>query len=149
MSNRIPLIITSKDRAQQLQLLLRSLEMNADSLFEPIILWKASTQLFAHGYEKLIKKYRRNITLPKPKFMEEYNFRKDYMEIVNHAYSSLICGAVDDDIFYRKFEDVGDIYKLLSDKSMFAYSLRLGMMVVRASGRGNRLVILRWDTPSR
>ncbi len=57
MIRKLDALIFTKDRACQLDLLLRSMEKNCP-LFNYIIICKSSTYDYSKGYEKVMKKYK-------------------------------------------------------------------------------------------
>ncbi len=67
-------IVFSKDRAAQLDLLLKSISKNAKDVFQLKVIYASSEISFEKGYEKLIDKH------PEVKWMKEStNFKNDVM----------------------------------------------------------------------
>lgn len=113
--------IFSRDRAAQLDLLLRSITSNAPNLFDGInVIWKASDQRMERAYE-IIAKEHTEICL----FKEQLNFRKQVQGLLSWSrdYACFLC---DDDIFYREIpeQSIEDMLKLNTD--VLGFSLRLG-----------------------
>jgi hypothetical protein len=113
-------IIFSKDRACQLDTLLRSMK---DYLSAPnssiFILFKSTSAKFREGYDRLRKK---NI-LDSIKWVEEKAFKPDLLEIMNTiSDDSSIMFLVDDIIFYRPIQ-IDKVIPLLGNRHLFA-SLR-------------------------
>lgn len=110
MRTEITTIIFSKDRACQLELLLRNLNMPATILFthEPE---------FQKGYEKLMKMY------PNFKFVKENNFKKQIIKLIGDSeYVMFLC---DDDIMLEHFNEDCPEFKLFKmDEEIICLSLR-------------------------
>lgn len=116
----IPLFIPSKDRAAQLDLLLRSIEKNCP-IFNPYIIYQSSSQEFEAGYQKL------NVELIKEQLplIEEF---KAFL-LANQQLGKKLFGiATDDCVIYRKFEhNAKFIEEQFEDEDLFCFSLRLGL----------------------
>ena len=107
--NEITTIIFSKNRACQLELLLRNLNM-------PAIVLYAYDAEFKTGYEKLIKLY------PSIKFIEEYNFKQQTLENLGE-YTMFLC---DDDIMIEHFdEDCSEFIEFKRNSDILCLSLRM------------------------
>ena len=77
-------IVFSKDRAAQLDLLLKSIEKNGKDVFQIKVIYASSEISFEKGYEKLIDKY------PEVKWMKESaNFKNDVMSAIENTESEL------------------------------------------------------------
>ena len=88
----IDAIVFSKDRAAQLDLLLQSLHINGEGIFnEPLILYRASDADYAQAYTHLDGAH----------FQEETKLKFDVMEAVRNC-GPLFCFLVDDQIMWRK-----------------------------------------------
>jgi len=115
-------IVFSKDRAAQLDLLIRSIKKNSDSVFDLKVLFTYSNEKFKEGYDKLQTIY------PEIKWIKESNnFKQDVateLENTEHRYS---CFFTDDDILYREVTEEDMISKLEEDAKAFCFSTRLGM----------------------
>lgn len=118
MSN---LLIFSKDRPPQLNLLLDSIETNCKQLFPKIkVLYKASDSKFKKGYNKCISLFD-NI-----EFVEEKNFYKDTLDLLNTE-EKLSIFMTDDDIVYRQTSILEeDIEDLFYNHGVASFSMRLG-----------------------
>lgn len=116
----ISTIISSKDRACQLDFLLTSLRQNDAGIFDIHILYEHSDDRFEEAYQKLIQKY------PLLNWIKETNFEKDTHSLVEDA-GELICFFVDDNILYKKigvdYDTVRDFFR---EEDIFCLSLRLG-----------------------
>jgi len=107
--NEITTIIFSKNRACQLELLLRNLSMSS------IVLYTHDKE-FERGYEKLIKMY------PSVKFIKEINFKKQLIENIGE-YTMFLC---DDDIMIEHFsEDCSEFIEFKQNQDILCLSLRL------------------------
>jgi hypothetical protein len=112
----IDCLIFSKDRACQLDLLLRSINDNFSDL-SPFVLYKSSSPAFQKGYTKLIKAY------PKVNFVTENNFMGDVKTIVDSFTNKRSLCLVDDSVIINQFEP--NTLSILNDASVHAISLRL------------------------
>lgn len=120
-------LIFSKDRAAQLDLLLRSIEKNTIDLFSSIVvLYTYSNEEYKEGYERLIS----NLRGYRPLFVKEEDFRQDTLDFCeNTKYVSLL---TDDTVFFRPFEfDFSNelVLKFLNEVNS-VFSLRLGYNTV-------------------
>lgn len=84
-------IIFSKNRACQLELLLRSLNI-------PVIVQYTYDADFKAGYDKVIEMY------PSVKFVRENNFREQLIELVSSGLENVMF-LVDDDVMIRPFSE--------------------------------------------
>ena len=113
------LIIFSKNRACQLNLLLDSLRYNTISLFDKIhVLYKSDSD-YLSGYEKLFKKY------PKINFHSETDFKTDLLSLIDDEIEATTF-MVDDAVLYRRImaRKVDIIRPVVKNEAIF--SLRLG-----------------------
>lgn len=123
-------IIFSKDRACQLDLLLRSIEKNCPNLFNEIkVLYTWSSEEYAQGYDKLFKQDKLNV-----EFYVEHNtpapteFRNQTLELV--ADSDFVSLFTDDTVFHRPFEFKGELIDRFLSEIKSVFSLRLGYNTV-------------------
>lgn len=116
-------IIFSRDRAAQLDLLLRSIKKNfAPKFFYHIdVLWTASDKDFKQGYKKCKIEHKGFA-----QFWEERNFQYQVTDLVCRG-SRSICFFCDDDIVYRPFTQKNPDYFLLKHADVISVSLRLGL----------------------
>jgi len=110
----IQLIIPSKDRACQLDLLLRSLDNLLNIEFHVNVIWKASSKEFQEGYEKLFDNF--------VSFFKEENFREDVLDLCK---GNLCCIMCDDNVIYRTIE-----HGLPQINPGKVFSLRLGLNTI-------------------
>lgn len=120
-------VIYSKDRAMQLDLLLRtyvdhnkSCAENEDNI---TVIYKATNEEFAKGYNELAAFYA---ILPEIKFVKESDFRQDTLNAINVEYKYTMF-LMDDIIVYNKFSFEDEPFKLLEKypDGILAVSLRL------------------------
>jgi hypothetical protein len=114
------LIIFSKNRACQLNLLLDSLKMNAPLLFDKIsVLYKSDNEDYLLGYQKIFDKY------PSVYFFNENNFRRDLFKLIDDEIEATTF-MVDDAVFYNQIlaRKIDIIRPVVKDNYIF--SLRLG-----------------------
>lgn len=113
--------IFSKDRACQLDLLLRSIKLLWKNWNNNIInvLWTASNKRFEEGYSKLISEHT-NIS-----FKKETNFKKDLISLfdLQKSYSIFF---VDDQVFKEPFSlNCSEFSNFKNNEDIMALSLRL------------------------
>jgi hypothetical protein len=121
----IDILIWSKDRACQLDLLLRSLFKNLPNFHtcHIYILYKASNDKFQQGYDIISKKY--DVVL-----IKENDFYTDTMFVLNNG-SSHIMFLADDNVFYKHNELSSDrAVGLIENNGVCCVSLRLGLNTV-------------------
>lgn len=95
----VDVLIFSKDRAAQLDLLLRSIERHAPDLYSTItVLCVASSVEYEHGYDACVEEHSGVMFLGQSDF--EANVRDWLRTVTTHCCSFL----VDDDVFYRDAE---------------------------------------------
>lgn len=114
------LIIFSKNRACQLNLLLDSLKANAPLLFDKIhVLYKTENEDYSNGYNKLIEKYN------SINYLKETDFRKDLFKLIDDDIEATTL-MVDDAVIFRTiFARKIDIIEPVVD-DFIIFSLRLG-----------------------
>lgn len=116
----IRLIVYSRDRAAQLSLFLRSIELYAPNTFNISIIWNYSSDFFQKGYEKLIQSTD-NITWCYQK--EKSEFKKFTLYCVEEF--EHICFSTDDEVVFQTINR----QKLFDNLPKFdnhIFSLRLG-----------------------
>lgn len=116
----IDCLIFSKDRACQLDLLLRSIHDNFAELSCIYILYTASNYDFNTGYELLIKKF------PKLNWVRETDLVADIKNIITSFKEEFSLTLVDDEVVIRNqpIQPMLDI--MHSDNSIHCASLRVG-----------------------
>lgn len=110
------LLIFSKNRACQLDSLLRSMRDNfSGSSNKVFILYKATDKLFADGYQKLIAKR----ILDNIEWIEETSFKADILEVLRKLpQESYLMFLVDDNVFYLPF-DISQIAPFFGKRHLF------------------------------
>ncbi len=113
-------LIFSKDRACQLELLLRSIKENFEEVVNEnvYILYKYSNDQFKVGYDKLKEMYDYNWVL-------ETNFKEDVLNIANSFKCEYCVAFVDDEIVINDFSIDDSITLLNSNKNIHCISLRM------------------------
>ncbi len=92
---RIDALIFSKDRACQLDLLLRSIAHYAPTLYCSVdVLWTASTRAYGDGYRRCFSEHL------EADFALEHDFEAQVRQWLDRA-GLLLSFLVDDDVFYR------------------------------------------------
>ena len=114
----IDIIIWSKNRAAQLDLLLRSIRDNFKDAGTIFVLYHATTEEFVQGYEKLISENKGQIV-----YIRQSSFDSDIKLILDKMFSQYILGISDDNVFIKPV-NMPDDFKLEDDET--AFSLRLG-----------------------
>ena len=119
----INIIIFSKDRACQLEALLRSMQEYFHYPYIAYILYDASSAEYERGYERLIPSY------PEIIWIRQSNFKADFLSLlhdtVNKAYPYLMF-LVDDILFVREFTGTDLLDRFAADQDILAVSLRMG-----------------------
>jgi len=113
----ISVTVVSKNRAMQLEALLRSMRRFALDLWPPTVIYTSSTSDYSRGYEILQAEYICNWIRQGP------DFKKDILSAVDQN-KLFACWFVDDDIFYRSLPDFKA--RLFESGSGYAYAPRLG-----------------------
>lgn len=121
---QVQVIIFSKDRASQLDLLLRSIRKYVRFEHQIKVLYTYSNDDFKKGYHKL-KCYWQNVT-----FVKEQDFKKDLIANLDTVFSHVMF-LVDDDVFVADV-NAGDtpIYGLSSIPEVLTVSLRFGKNIL-------------------
>ena len=121
------LLIWSKDRACQLDLLLQSLPAGLFNL--AYVVYKTSTKEYQDGYCKLLdQNFDTNLEL-KP----ETDFQKDTTEFIRHTANAgnMLCVSTDDTVFFADCPISSErICNLLEDKRTATFSFRYGFNTI-------------------
>lgn len=135
----ITTVIPSKNRAAQLDLLIRSLNVNfCDTNI--IVLYKVDNQKHQDGYDILINKY------PNVIFIKENDdpIRLQILKIINNINKGYINFCTDDTVFYRAINlNTTELLNLISD-DVCAFIPRLGLNTIvqnYTSGEMQRVLI--------
>jgi len=107
-------LIFSKNRAMQLDALLRSMEENFDYCVVVFVLYTATNKEHQDGYDKLISDKR-------AVFIKQTDFKKNTEDIIREF--GHVCILCDDDIYYKRVKNKPKI------KHHETYSVRLGSNV--------------------
>jgi hypothetical protein len=142
-------VIFSKDRAMQLDLLLRSIHDNAAEIKSIYILYKATTPAFKKAYNKL-KEYHKHSLIKE--WIEEVDFFRDFLRLIQRYHNYYFLALADDDVVIRpKCLDI--ITKRIENKVACA-SLRLHIGIKYCYTQNiyislpefiEKNVIIRWD----
>lgn len=118
----VSLIVYSKDRAMQMDLLLSSIKKYCGDLFsEIIVLYTTSYQALEVGYEKFGR------TWPEVRLVREVSFQSDVMSIIGNMKNNLVCVLSDDCIFYRDIADkLNEIMEAMNNPAVYSFILGLG-----------------------
>ncbi|MBL4707511.1 MAG: hypothetical protein JKY48_03615 [Flavobacteriales bacterium] len=113
------IVIFSKDRAMQLDALLRSYFHFCKNTIPVYILYHASAEEFKNGYKELISSYKdKNV-----EFNEEQSFRNDLVRVFDRISASKILFLVDDLVFKNPL-DLNTFTSI--DTKKYVASLRMG-----------------------
>lgn len=113
-------IVVSKDRAAQLDLLLRSVTCHADHLIDSLaVIWDASDTEFEQAYTICEEEH------PSVDFYQEDHFANDLTWQVEHA-DDHVMFLTDDSWFYREAPYLDPCAVLSSEPDVICFSLRLG-----------------------
>lgn len=124
----IHLIIFSKDRACQLDLLLRSIKRNCPDTFITTILYTYSNQDFKLGYANLFLRRKEFGPLFSNKFwfIEERNFQDDIKNLIEEKSFEWVALSTDDTVIYRQMPDFWT-WKNKLTPDICTFSLRYGL----------------------
>lgn len=114
----IKTIIFSKNRAAQLDLLLRSIKDNFSMIYDISILYKSTSQCFTEGYDKVKSKF------PDLDWVEETDFVHDYKTILNDIISPYTLILVDDEVVVDDCM-VDNALSEMVNKNLHCISLRM------------------------
>ncbi|RLI59814.1 MAG: hypothetical protein DRO67_09560 [Candidatus Asgardarchaeum californiense] len=121
----INVVIFSKDRACQLDALLRSLYEHLKIDYDVVVLFDYSNKEYSLGYEKIMTRY------PNISFVKETNFYEDTLRIsLDEKYVSFLW-LVDDCIMKNDFTYDSILRRFLEDDTVGVYNLRLTPTVTR------------------
>jgi hypothetical protein len=120
------ILVFSKDRACQLDLLLTSIEERGSSFGNVSVIYRSSDQKFSDAYDKC-KSAHASVN-----FIEEVNFQNQVKSWLNDSKrSSTVMLSVDDDVLrdYVNFEEVSQI--LVNNPQIICYSPKLGLQLTQ------------------
>ena len=125
----LSIVIFSKDRAAQLDLCLKSIYKNLESLSQQWrieVIYTASSEEFEKGYDSL--KYDWDYSWLYFHQESVYGGFKQALETTTKEWGEYVLFFTDDDIVYRKFEHDFDFLSnaFEQNKELFCISLRLG-----------------------
>ena len=120
----ISAVVFSKNRAAQLHLALHSIKKNFPDISDISVLYTYTDDEFKQGYEIAQEHFP---SMDRVSWVEESQFKKDTMDILEKA-NSHMCFFTDDDIVYRKVFDSAEKICSVFDEypDLFTVSLRLG-----------------------
>ena len=116
---KIDIIIPSKNRACQLQLLLRSIEKYFKNVGKIFIIYKATDGSFQKGYDKLMG-LNPNLTI---EWIPEGNFGEQYKDVLTNRMKTDYFLGISDDCVFLEDTYIPDNYKTPDDTAHL--SLRL------------------------
>lgn len=116
------ILIFSKDRACQLDLLLSSLKEEVKNFSSITVLFLSSNEFFDNAY-KICKKEH-----PEVRFEQEFNFKQQVVSWINDSSRAYASMMLVDDIVFKEELDLNEIAGLLTNnKHILCYSPRLGL----------------------
>lgn len=121
----IKLIIYSRDRAAQLDLLLRSIKQYAGNIFSTDIIWNYSDRRYEEGYEKIIAEN------PDSVFYYQYTkeeFRDITLDILD-CNEEHVCFSTDDEVIVKPIDKL-KLFNNLPKFDNHIFSLRLGFNTI-------------------
>jgi len=123
-------LILSKDRACQLELLIRSISRKCKNLFDIKVIYEHSNHSFELGYNKLKEdlyyKNRFGLDFPIRWYeRENENLSEDILSSLNH-HRDLTCILNDENIFFSGFGSYKKILNLFRKEPIASLSLRIG-----------------------
>lgn len=120
--------IPSKDRAAQLDLLLRSMRENLPNMnFDCFILYKCLDSNFEKGYRQLFSRCENNAFKVTTKFYREFDFAKQFIGFLEENINEKVMLLTDDCVFYRKNECFEDDINDLMTEDVWCFSYRMGL----------------------
>ena len=122
----LDILIWSKDRACQLDLLLRSIKWAVSDMskIKISVVRKCTNQKFADGYLRVYKEH------PDVLFMFQKGFEIDTKKVLNSSQSEYFMPLVDDDVFVDKFDMNTSLYKaFLLDSETVCLNLRMSPQI--------------------
>lgn len=121
-NNIFNLVVSSKDRAMQLDAFFQSTEKYASSIFNNIyVVYTASDNKFLEGYSNLIGQY------PDITFIKESNYEKDIKAALSNQCEYLMFWT-DDDLFFRKISKK-PLYFFLDNEDIVSFCFSVGLNV--------------------
>ena len=119
-------IVYSKDRASQLDLLLRSIDKYGNGQIGCHIIYKSSDDKFAAGYRKLFEQSESYKCLLSK--IVETDFRNDTLHVVMMNPCKLFGFFTDDTVLFKPLPlNEEDILELMSEQRCYSFSLRNGI----------------------
>lgn len=119
----INVFIPSKNRACQLDLLLRSIQNNFPDVLQPTVMYVASDDNYAEGYNRVRERHGDWV-----RFIPESNAAEHFYEFLDSV-NDVVGLFTDDSIFYRRvdFDEniIRDVLKL-NLPNVWSFNLRLG-----------------------
>jgi hypothetical protein len=130
-------IVFSKNRACQLDLLLRSILQNLPDFDEIHVLYHATEQQYLDGYEIVQKRF------PWIYFQRQNDFETDTRNLLENWVDEYVCFFVDDNIVYRPVLLTEDFLDSMwnSIPEMTCFTLRLGKNTVIQDQYNNQPVV--------
>lgn len=118
MEGKIKAIVFSKNRACQLDLHLRSIELNASDIFDISVIYTYSSKKFGEGYKRTIKRH------PNVKWVfEDKDLKELILEELNCENKYVVLFG-EEDIIYKELKDTSFLKNM--DDSIVCFSLRHG-----------------------
>lgn len=119
-------IIISQNNPVQLNLLLSSIDVNSNDIFDLSVVYTSTNYSYNLGYEKLIKKY------PKINWVEGVeDFKEKILDLLEKSKSDYTCFFTDDNILFSKVKEEDLVTQLRDDKDTFCFSMRLGKNTIK------------------
>ena len=116
----IDVIIFSKNRAAQLNMLLKSFKLFCKIESKVIVLYQETTEDFAAGYAKGVDSWDCFLC-------PEIDFKQDLIDLYNTRKSPFVMFLVDDIVFTREVERNNKYFETFkSNEQILSYSLRMG-----------------------
>lgn len=117
----VDILIFSKDRALQLELLLRSIKQKLLLRSNVSVLYKTSNEIFNVAYDELKKEY------PEVCFIRESGFQSDVIKIVSTFKNRFCIFFCDDDVFINEVteKELNELILQYDSKPIHSISLRM------------------------
>jgi len=116
----IDIIIFSKDRACQLDALLRSIDIKFKIAHNTKVIYTYSNEKFRAGYD-ILQSDKNQI-----EYYPEVSFKKDFLSLLQQCNNKLVSFMVDDILMTEDFDEEFVVNEFLNDTTVLCLSLRLG-----------------------
>jgi len=128
---KVTQIISSYNRAAQLDLLVSSTDDHFQKCEQTKILWRADNDFYKKGYDKFFSKYF-NIDIGQDYLIEceEKNYKEDLLKLIRESKTEYILMNSDDNVFIDRVDfEIYSTKKFNLPEDHVAFSLRMGCYI--------------------